>query len=118
MSLRFVILHHTGIASPHFDLMFETAPDSALTTFRSDHWPIEAPTVLTRIGDHRRVYLDYEGPLTQNRGTVTRVASGTYQLERRDADTFWTIRPDAPASPRLHLKLREGDQWLALPACG
>ena len=118
MELRYVVLHHTGVASPHFDLMFETEAGGALTTFRSGRWPIDQPTVLTRIGDHRRAYLDYEGPVAGNRGHVTRIAAGTYQLDRRDADMFWTIRLDAPMSPRLHLKLRDGDQWLALPACG
>ncbi len=29
-----------------------------------------------RLPDHRRLYLDYEGPLTNNRGSVRRVASG------------------------------------------
>ena len=38
MSLRYAILHHTGIPSPHFDLMFETAPGSDLATWRVERW--------------------------------------------------------------------------------
>jgi hypothetical protein len=57
MPLRYVILHHGGIADPHFDLMFETLPGSDLATWRSQAWPIEEPTPLTRLKDHRRLYL-------------------------------------------------------------
>ena len=39
--LRYVILWHDGVAEPHFDLMFETLPGSALATWRSPRWPVE-----------------------------------------------------------------------------
>ena len=38
--LRYVILHHTEIPEPHFDLMFETLAGSELATFRALVWPI------------------------------------------------------------------------------
>src|SRR5580765_1966878 len=70
MSLRYVILHHTGVPTPHYDLMFETDPGSPLATWRSPTWPITDPTLLERLADHRRDYLEYQGPLTNNRGEV------------------------------------------------
>jgi hypothetical protein len=76
--LRYVILRHEGIDSPHFDLMFELTPGGLLATWRSDAWPIEQPTPLLRLGDHRRDYLTFEGPLTGNRGSVRRVEAGTF----------------------------------------
>jgi hypothetical protein len=38
------------------------------------------------LGDHRVHYLDYEGPVSGNRGTVKRWDSGTYDLLSDDAD--------------------------------
>ncbi|HLL88953.1 MAG TPA: hypothetical protein VK324_06595 [Tepidisphaeraceae bacterium] len=77
MRACYVILHHTGVDDPHFDVMIESAPDGPLMTWRSGRWPIDAPTPLTRLPDHRRDYLTYEGPLSNDRGRVARVAAGT-----------------------------------------
>ena len=33
-----------------------------------------------RLTDHRLAYLDYEGPISRNRGTVTRCDAGTYTV--------------------------------------
>lgn len=76
--MRFTILQHTGIPSPHFDLLIETDPEALLLTFRIEHWPITSPADVVRQQDHRRIYLDYEGPISRNRGHVRRVASGQY----------------------------------------
>lgn len=80
MNLRFAILRHEGIPDPHFDLMFETGPDSPLATWRSPTWPPLADTPLTPLPDHRRAYLTYEGPVSGGRGSVRRVASGRYAV--------------------------------------
>jgi hypothetical protein len=37
------------------------------------------------MGDHRLAYLDYEGPVSNDRGTVTRVDAGTFTWLRDDA---------------------------------
>ena len=79
--LRYVVLHHTGIDNPHYDLMYEFRPGSMLTTRRIPHWPPEAHDQLTPLPKHRREYLDYEGPVSGNRGQVRRVASGTCEVE-------------------------------------
>lgn len=34
-----------------------------------------------RLADHREMYLDYEGPVSGGRGTVTRVAEGKVKVE-------------------------------------
>lgn len=45
----------------------------------------------TRLHDHRIVYLDYEGPISGDRGFVTRIDRGTYEaLEINDAK--WRVR--------------------------
>ncbi len=74
---RFVILEHqwNGV---HWDLMLEQG--EALAT-----WAIDAPIVdgvdlpARSLASHRRHYLDYEGPISGDRGTVRRVDRGTYE---------------------------------------
>jgi hypothetical protein len=130
--LRYVILHHTSVPAPHYDLMFELFPGGALATWRTPDWPIQSPTLVERLADHRRDYLDYEGPVSNNRGQVARVLAGTLQLEaftndlvilstdverrftfRREGDTslWWlelgqsetpTTLPPHPTSPPEH----------------
>jgi hypothetical protein len=79
--LHYAILHHTGIPMPHYDLMFELTPGGRLATWRSPDWPVEFGTLVERLADHRRDYLDYEGPVSNNRGQVARVLGGTLRLE-------------------------------------
>src|SRR5687767_7893471 len=79
--LRFVVLHHTGVPMPHFDLMFETGPGGPLATWRSADWPVNSPAVVERLADHRRKYLDYEGPVSGDRGRVSRVIEGRFRFE-------------------------------------
>lgn len=76
--LRYVVLRHEGVDEPHFDLMFETSPGSPLAAWRAARWPLETGIPLTPLPDHRADYLTYEGPLSDNRGRVTRVAQGTF----------------------------------------
>jgi hypothetical protein len=77
--LRYVVLHHTDIAEPHYDLMFERHAGGPLLTFRSLTWPIAGPTRIEPLSDHRREYLDCEGPVSGNRGQVKRIEGGTYE---------------------------------------
>lgn len=106
-SLRFVVLRHEGIPEPHFDLMLESKPGGALVTWRSPVWPLVDQTPLTPLGEHRRDYLSYEGPISGNRGHVRRIAGGTFEwlirgsqctririIEPEPAD--WSIR-NAPS---------------------
>ena len=83
--LRYVVLRHEGIPEPHYDLMFETSPGSMLSTWRSPSWPPSSDSTFTPLQEHRAAYLTYEGPLTDNRGAVRRVASGRHSVSRNDA---------------------------------
>lgn len=109
---RFVVLHHTGVPSPHFDLMFETADESALVSFRLTYWPILQNGPATKLPDHRRAYLDYEGPITHHRGRVDRVASGTARVT--NAGPAWRLQPldggvDLQLTPS---DIGNPDEWL------
>jgi hypothetical protein len=78
--MRYVVLHHTGIREPHFDLMLELSPGSELSTWRLLHWPPMREDQFTPLPKHRREYLEYEGPVSGDRGEVNRVAAGSYRL--------------------------------------
>lgn len=113
--LRYAILNHANIEQPHFDLMFETLPGSMLATWRSEHWPIEETTPLVRLRDHRRLYLDYQGDLSDARGTVYRLAEGTCEIEVGEG-SVWTIRLLSGASPAtLVFRQVSGERWEGAP---
>lgn len=73
---RFVVLEHTwdGV---HWDVMIESG--GTLAT-----WAVASPLVAgheqpaRRLADHRPVYLDYEGPISGDRGSVRRVDRGEF----------------------------------------
>lgn len=59
--------------------MLENGP--TLRTWRLAELPIQAAKYPARlIGDHRREYLDYEGPISGGRGSVTRMESGECEV--------------------------------------
>jgi hypothetical protein len=65
--------------------MFESEPGGLLVTWRSPVWPLEANAPLQRLGDHRRDYLSYEGPVSNDRGSVQRIGKGTFEWLSREA---------------------------------
>ena len=87
---RFVILHHVLPAEDprdsHWDLMLEF--DDVLRTWALAQRPdsiLEADglkhcILAEQLPDHRLAYLEYEGPVSENRGTVTRWDTGEYEL--------------------------------------
>jgi hypothetical protein len=101
--LRYVVLHHTGIDSPHFDFMVETALASRLATWRTSHWPVSAGQGFEPLDLHRREYLDYEGPVSGNRGHVKRIAVGCCRVVLSSPLT-WTIELQQGISLSLPVK--------------
>jgi hypothetical protein len=74
---RFVILEHDHPVL-HWDLMLEAG--DVLRTWRLDTPPAPGRAVCAvPIGDHRKAYLDYEGPVSGQRGRVKRWDWGVYQ---------------------------------------
>ncbi len=74
---RFVLLEHDH-PSRHWDFMLEAGP--VLRTWRLFAPPtIDQAVEAESIGDHRRAYLDYEGPVSGDRGTVKRWDSGKFE---------------------------------------
>jgi hypothetical protein len=88
--LRFVILRHQTPQGEHFDFMLELG--GVLKTWALPRPPeLGAEMTCEALPDHRIEYLDYEGPVSGNRGAVTRWDQGTYTPDRH-TDTEWTLR--------------------------
>jgi hypothetical protein len=81
---NYIVLHHTAIETPHYDLLLDISPNETLATWRSNTWPPSPGDELHRIQNHRREYLQYQGPVSDNRGDVKRVASGEFELLREE----------------------------------
>jgi len=85
---RFVILEHDH-PERHFDLMLEAG--ATLRTWRLPALPIDGATITAEESfPHRLVYLDYEGPVSGNRGSVIRRQSGEFREIARSADD-WVV---------------------------
>jgi hypothetical protein len=106
---RFVILEHDH-PTLHWDLMLEvgerlrtwrlaTAPDSAKVI------PAEA------IGDHRLLYLEYEGPVSGNRGRVRRWEAGNYITEEESADRLTVTLAGDRVRGKAVLRKGNGVDW-------
>src|ERR1700685_2718114 len=90
---RFVILRHEGTANykpgVHWDLMLEYGP--ALKTWGLEKLPDPQHAVeAEHLPDHRLAYLEYEGPVSKDRGTVSRFDFGQYELIEH-TDERWVV---------------------------
>jgi hypothetical protein len=111
-ALRYVVSRHDGVTNPHFDLMFETAPGSMLATFRLPEWPISSSMEVIRLRDHRRLYLDYEGPISGDRGHVSKIAEGQCRIESVSGGGMNLIFSGGFA---CHLLPLGGERWQIVP---
>jgi hypothetical protein len=84
MRRRFVILRHD---SPflHWDLLLEEE-ESALCWRLLREPCCDEPIAAEVLPPHRLLYLDYEGPLTDDRGSVQRVLAGTCEVVENTAE--------------------------------
>lgn len=64
----------------------------ALATWRLESPPPVGaqPVRATQIGEHRKAYLSYEGPVSGDRGHVTRIDEGRVYVHRKTADE-WAV---------------------------
>ncbi len=91
---RFVILEHDH-PTLHWDLMLEDA--GRLLTWRLPAAPSDPAVqrgrvlVATPLADHRLAYLNYEGPVSGNRGRVIRREQGTFEWVERTPERI-TVR--------------------------
>jgi len=89
---EFAVLCHELADSLHWDLLLEVG--EVLATWQFPRNPCSDTSSeairVRRIQDHRKAYLDYQGPISGNRGQVSRIDRGTYVLMEQKSDQ-WTI---------------------------
>src|SRR5579859_2074330 len=82
---RYVILEH-DYPERHWDFMLESG--EVLRTWKLAAPPQPGQVVAAEASfDHRRLYLDYEGPIRGGRGRVVRWDSGSFDWIVNEPDT-------------------------------
>ncbi len=95
----FALLEHTTTDGVHWDLLIEVPDRPDLATWRLAASPLatSAATIpATALPPHRRIYLEYEGPISGDRGHVRRIAGGTLRAMTdlsADGGTFEVATP-------------------------
>ncbi len=96
----FVLLEHSQAdrgqaAAPdqptvHWDFLVEVPGHERLATWRLTRNPATdaSPIPAARLADHRRIYLEYEGTLSDNRGAVRQVDRGDAAIRAASGAEF------------------------------
>lgn len=108
--------------SDHYDFLLETDA-GVLLAWRIPCFPpiFELPFLGTpritaeRIPNHREVYLSYEGPLSDHRGSVVRVLFGTYISRVTDQDTLGNSAQHPSVQDLIGLQIHPALKPLSLP---
>ena len=116
---RFAILRHDH-PFLHWDLLLEAGP--VALTWRLLRPPLQRELIAAEsLPDHRLLYLDYEGPVSGDRGSVRRVAGGQFRetppSSVADRDSFRNpigvvgIETDIVLDLLLQLDLQHDASW-------
>jgi len=113
---RFALLRHELPAgssrSSHWDLLLER--DQACWTWAVDDWPratTTGGTTATRLDDHRKYYLTYEGPVSGDRGTVARELAGQCDWHEAGSGRVQVTLEVGDATLDVWLQQVHADQW-------
>ena len=105
---RFVILTHDW-PTPHWDYLVESG--SVLRAWRLLAEPVAETDIPAEPNfDHRLFYLDYEGPLTDGRGSVSRWDAGECEWLADTADRVEVELRGAKLAGRAMIR-RTADGW-------
>lgn len=106
---RFVVLAHDW-PFPHWDFLVEAG--GALRAWRLLAEPAAGADVPAEPNfDHRLLYLDYEGPLSGDRGTVTRWDAGSCEWLADESDGAGFELRGLKLAGRAAIT-RDGDSWV------
>ena len=114
MSNAFVILFHTGHGNDHLDLLLDLQ-DGPLATWQLMASPIDigktGAIAAAKLPDHRRKYLQYEGPIGGGRGQVRRIDEGSVHVLENTADRLLLQFAGTLLKGRWLLSRRDGNNW-------
>lgn len=110
----YVILRHSGHGPEHWDLMLDVGESLATWQLLDNPHQMGSEALnACRIGDHRRAYLDKDGPVSAGRGEVKRFDRGVYEIIEQ-TDQCWVIRMEGDllqGTFRLGLQDAESGNW-------
>jgi len=108
---RFVVLEHDH-PERHWDFMLEAR--GRLRTWKLAAPPEPGPPIAaTASFDHRLLYLDYEGPVSGDRGRVVAWDRGTYEGEAEASEQRVVVRMHGQyLNGTVTLERQEADAWL------
>lgn len=123
-TLRTTILEHTIATGLHHDWLIEDprlanpqAENARLWTARvappPQDWDKLKRFDLTITPPHRRIYLNYQGPVQGQRGYVRRLAQGTCQVLEWSEQRIVLALQTPTATLDMHLTQQAGTRWLA-----
>jgi DNA polymerase Ligase (LigD) len=109
---RFVVLfHETPAGYPrgtHYDLMLEQG--DVLRTWALEALPAVGQTVPAEgLPDHRTAYLDFDGAIAGNRGSVSRCDAGEYEIVEETATRLVVRLRGAKLTGTIALAAHEDD---------
>lgn len=108
---RYVILEHDH-PFPHWDLMLEAG--QTLRTWRLLEKPTPGRTVPAEdLAEHRKLYLDFEGPLSGERGRVNRIDAGIFTWREDSEDQVVVEMEGGEYRGRLELTRSVDGHWSA-----
>lgn len=114
---RFAILRHEMPPGPragvHWDLMLERG--GVLRTWALAEEPAPQKEIAAdALGDHRLAYLEYEGPVSGDRGVVSRWDGGEYECQAESADEIVVrlVGGKMNGTARVRRRTKGSEQWL------
>ena len=109
---RFAILEH-DFPERHWDFMLEAG--DVLRTWKL-HAPLQRgePVKAEVSFDHRLVYLEYEGPISGNRGSVIRWDAGSFEWQHDDKDLVRVFLDGMNCKGSVELVRETDKEWLAV----
>ena len=113
-SLRYVILRHDlppeHARDSHWDLMLER-PTTLQTWCLADEPRVGEAKSATELPAHRLAYLDYEGPVSGNRGHVTQWDRGRFRWQIDEPNHLVVELVDGRMTGRLELVQTAASHW-------
>ena len=106
---RYALLIHDSPRGLHYDFFLEDGV--ALKSWALPRLPEAGLEIACdALADHRSIYLDYEGPISGGRGTVTRWDQGTFAIESWTDNEIIVALAGTQLAGRVQLRFEAG-QW-------
>jgi hypothetical protein len=95
----------------HWDFMLES--EGVLRTWRLDADPVNSARIAaTPLPDHRLAYLDYEGPVSNQRGQVQRIDRGEYETLNESTERLEVLLRGELLQGRVMVSIdSDGNVW-------